>query len=436
MENEDDISFHSEEQEGSSEDDSSVDSEENFRATWQGIWENDANTTTLAECGDSPYIQNITDEGWEELGRDISNNTHLTNINLLRGALNDHNTPLFFRGLTRSSSITQLSLYTDFSVSGICSMVPFLQNANNLTHLTIASKQMQSDGFHALFQALRDSPIKKLFCVDCDIESIEIDSEHIPRKLTELRLCNNRINADGCRELTKLLQGGDSTLTELSLDGNEIDDEGVDILVDALRTNTTLEALNLRRNKKISKQGQIMLLKLVNDISSIKAALQSNHSLWYLPVYYSSDGYDNYLTDKCDNIQMHTDQALGENQDAAEEGNSEAAGRMKIIDSQLRSGNRAELAKLQGVSQSLYSEIGPLYLPEVLALVDLYHGSRELYVALRSSIAGVISIVNRKECLLQQRSYHRAKIDAIIDAEIAVIEDGEGLVEMRKKEGI
>ena len=65
-------------------------------------------------------------------------------------------------------------------------------------------------------------------------------------------------------------------------------------------------------------------------------------------------------------------------------------------------GNRAELAELQGVRHSVYSEINPLHLPEVLSLVGLNYGQGELFVALKSSIAGVLSTVNRKECLKQR----------------------------------
>ena len=92
----------------------------------------------------------------------------------------------------------------------------------------------------------------------------------MPRNLRRLYLSCNSINADGCRELVKLLQGDDATLKNLYLSGNKIDDEGVDILVDALQNNTSLTTLNLKRNDEISNQGQILLLKLVNDISASK----------------------------------------------------------------------------------------------------------------------------------------------------------------------
>eukprot|EP00985_Skeletonema_marinoi_P013893 scaffold6989_cov118-Skeletonema_marinoi.AAC.1 len=96
-----------------------------------------------------------------------------------------------------------------------------------------------------------------------------------------------------------------------------------------------------------------------------------------------------------------------------------------MIQSQLHSAKREELARLQGVHQSLFSEINPLHLPEVLSLIGRHHGQGELYVALKSSIAGVVSTVNRKQCLQQQRAYHKAKLEAI-EAEIAAIEAADG----------
>ena len=301
MKNENDnISFHSDEEEGSSEDDGSREislseysfhySEEDFNATLKGIKKNSAETKALDERGLFDYIDNMTDEAWEELGRDISNNTHLTKVKLSRGALNDQKISFFFRELTRSSSIEQLSLFdNELSVAGVRSIVPFLQNTNSLRELYLHSNNIQSEGFNLLLRTLSNSPIEKLGCCECGIESIEIDSENIPIHLTHLNLHDNRINADGCRGLAKLLEGEDTTLTDLYLDNNKIDDEGVTILVDALRTNRSLLDLSLRFNDGISDQGQIMLLKLVNDVSSIKAALQSNHTLWYITVNLSDE---------------------------------------------------------------------------------------------------------------------------------------------------
>ena len=131
-----------------------------------------------------------------------------------------------------------------------------------------------------------------------------------------------------------------------------------------------------------------MLLKLVNDIYSINATLQSNHTLQRIMADYGGDDQD-----LIERIQRHLDNALKINAFNANSSRSlpEEAGREKMIQSQLHSAKREELARLQGVHQSLYSEINPLHLPEVLSLIGRHHGQGELYVALKSSIGGVIS---------------------------------------------
>ena len=240
--------------------------------------------------------------------------------------------------------------------------------------------------------------------------------------MKSLELSENSINADGCRELAKLLQGEDDTLRELDLKDNAIDDEGVEILTNALQNNTSLKTLDLKGNG-ISSRGKMMLLKLVNDISSIEATLQSNHTLRNIYIV-------PFLQD--DQIQGHIKMATMVNSRNIR--NPEAAGKAKVLQFQLHSDRRAVLSELQGVTKSIYSEINPLHLPEVLALASQHHGQGELYTALKSTIAGVISTVNREQCLKQQRGYHNAiiaehsaKVEAI-DAELAAIEAAEGSV--------
>ena len=331
-------------------------------------------------------IEDITDEEWEELGHAISNNTYLTDLYLWFGVLNDHRMSCLFRGLTRSSSAENMRLsHNELSVAGVRSMVPFLQTANNLYSLKLAGTNLQSEGFNMIFRALRDSPIKWLDCNTCRIKTIDIDIDHAPRNLSRVLLPRNSINADGCRELVKLLQGGGATLNVIDLDNNEIGDDGVEILVNTLQNNTSMRGLDLQGNR-ISSRGRMMLLKLVNDISSIEATLRSNHTLTRLEVR------RDYLDREDDEIQTLINNALTINY--MNRHNPGSVGREKLIRAQLYSKRRAELAELQGVSQSVYSEINPLHLPEVLALVGQRNGQGELYLALKSSIAELMSTVN------------------------------------------
>ncbi len=138
----------------------------------RGIRDNDPDITSL-NC-DENWIQEMTDENWEQLGRDIANNTRLREVDLVDNALNDRTMQYFFRGLTKSSSITNVNLFDNhLSIAAARSMVPFLQNANNLTYLGLSDNNIQSEGFNELFRALSDSPINRLNCQSCGIESID-----------------------------------------------------------------------------------------------------------------------------------------------------------------------------------------------------------------------------------------------------------------------
>eukprot|EP00985_Skeletonema_marinoi_P021052 scaffold12694_cov141-Skeletonema_marinoi.AAC.10 len=376
--------------------------EEEWLADLWTIRQNWPDTTELCGRGAFNCIQAMTDEDWEKLGRDISNNTHLNAVTLIR-ALNDQNMPLLFRGLTRSSSIGMIYFSDNaLSVVGARSMVPFLQNASNLTYLGLSQNNLQSEGFNALFQALRDSPIESLNCRRCGIELIEIDNDSIPKHLTFLNLSSNFINADGCRELAKLLQGREATLSTLCLNHNKIDDDGVGILVDALQNNKSLTTLNLLENDGISTEGQIKLLKLVNDISSIEATLQSNHSLTNLHISMRLFLALEPNTETEAYIKMATEINEGHVSD------QEAAGREKCIQTQLNSETKAQLCRLQGVDHSVFSDIDPLHLPEVLSLIGGRHGCEELYLALKASIMTLFSTMNRERCIQQRREYHAA----------------------------
>ena len=370
-------------------------------------------------------------------------------------ALDDQTMSALFRGLTRSNSIRNMELrYNEgVDVEGIRSMLPFLQNAKKLVKLDIGSiYEVKSEGFNMLFRALHGSPIKELICGFCGIESIDIDIEHAPKHLEKLDLSCNEINADGCHELAKLLQGNDSTLKILDLHENKIDDEAVAILVGALQNNTPLTTLNLKDNNGnqdrsaslpwrtgITNQGKMLLLKLVNDISSTKTILQSNHTLQN--IYLDSKGIDPVSREDIDidqrgkEIHKHLKMATMINSMMSK--NKVATGGTKVIVMELNCQKRAALADLQGVNRlsPLYSEINPLHLPEVLSLVGRHHSHSDMYGALRSSIAALISTTSRKLCLQQRIAQKRATLKAKIAEHKANLEAAQAELAAFEAEG-
>lgn len=408
-------------------------------------------TTLFVKTAADSIPESWAEQNWEALGRDIMDNEHLLDlyftlsINYIEGSahsgvLSDENMISIFKGLTRSNTIRSLKLCRNrFGVRGIQAMVPFLMNSSNLGSLNLSRNNIQSEGFNNVFRALRDSPIVMLSCGWCGVENLEIDSDHIPKRLQYVSLVGNNINSEGCRELTKLLLKEDGIVEMLGLKENNIDDEGVEILVDALRENTSLKVITLDANEGITMKGKSLMLKLVNDISSIDATLQSNHTLTTFGQSFV-EGIDfvgmfgnnspNHLIHREINIALQTNITSQTETDIAA-----AAGRKKVISTQLSSRERTLLCHLQDVdvcNEALFSEINPLHLPEVLALVGRYHGQSELYVALVSSIAGLFSTINRKKFLQERVEYHLSIIKdhaATVETlrnEITAIEEAEG----------
>ena len=381
------------------------------------------------------FVAEMTAEDWEQLGRDINDNTHLLSMTFSDVTLDDHKMSSLFRRLTRGNNIHSLTLdYNHFGADGVQSMAQFLQSASKLTSLDVSNNDIGSDGFNLLWRAVRDSPIGRLVCTDCGIDFIEIDDDHIPNNLYKLNLVNNNINADGYIELSKLLNGSNSTLKELELGSDynhdNVDDECLGILANALQNNKSLDSLSLSGNG-ITTEGKKILMKLVNDMSSIKATLQSNHRLrfvrWKVP--------DNPF-DETENLICA---ALGVNQ--TNYLNPAAAGKTKVIYTQLNSRARSQCCLSQGIDQCnavLYSQIDPLHLPEVLALISKHLGQRELYLAVKSTIATLFSTVNEKEWIKQQMAHHveqmahhasiikehKSKCD-ILQSKLATLEDAE-----------
>ena len=397
----------------------------------QRVGDNDPRTTKLYGDGDEDFVQNMTDDDWEQLGRNVANNSHLKELFFV--ALNDDRASSFFRGLREfNSSIEYLFLPNcELSAAGVRGMVPCFHYLEKLQKLVLANNDgIGSDGFNILLRSLRFSPIKDLQCDGCGIESIEVDTDFFPCTMEFLSLSDNSISTSGILEIAKVLSCINSRIMKLDISENKIDDEGVAILVDALRSNTTLKTLNLNENEGITKVGLVKLLKLVSNISTIETTLQSNHTLTCLSVVRTDDEEIICMDEEKNNILFHIDWVVQHINGQHE--NIGPVDRAKVVLTQLHSIHRSGFANIQGVNHSVYSEIDPLHIPEVLTLINEYHGESELYAALKSSIIELLSTVNRKKWIQQQRDYHFAQRDyhlakaEQLDAELAAIEVEEG----------
>jgi hypothetical protein len=283
-------------------------------------------------------------------------------------------------------------------------MYPFLQNVKNLSRLCVSYNLITANGFELLLGALRDEPIEELECSKCGLDSIEIDIDCFPKNMKKLNLGGNKLGRNSCRELAKIL-GPNSTLTELFLYRNHIDDEGISYLVHALRNNKSLRNLNIHSNTRMTRVGHILLLKLVNDISSINATMQSNHTITNIYSVFEGSLYKD-ISDQIEEV-INTFEYVS----------AETIGKKKVIWSQLNSAKRTEMCRLQGVEDRIktspVASVGSLLLPEILEMLSKHHGLREFHEVFRAFVADLWMNIDREAALQRKRFLICEELDTV-----------------------
>ena len=342
-----------------------------------------------------PYDgREVTGLAWRLLGRYIANNAHLKDISLDRCELTDEQIISLFSGLRSSTSLGWLDLdKNEFGIDGVRCMLPFLQNSPHLSTLFMGSNtNINTECFEVLVSALDGKSIEELHLYHCNITDISaLNTCNLPN-LRILGLADNNIGREGCIVLSNMLQKEDTMLEALYLESTGIDDQGVEIIATSLKHNTKLKTMNLSNNS-ITEKGHWAFLKLLVDVSSIENTYyKSNHAL--TKVRFTS------LTTKCE----HTNSALQLNE--VYKISPHTIGREKVIKYQLNSQTRKELCESQDIEYSagsIFTDIEPLLLPRILALIGVRHGQSELYDALVQTAPELLSYIDRKALLRDEK---------------------------------
>ena len=319
----------------------------------------------------------FSEKGWARLGDYLASNNHVECMSLRQCNLNDSNMSVFFKGAQKSSLVV-LTLYSvGFGSEGIRCLVPFLQNACNLTSLNVSGNLIKTEGLWWLMKGLTGGSIEKLNLRHCGLTNLAVIEKCSLTNLQVLYLSDNS-NIDGCESIAELLRRGGSKLKKLYLNRCNIRDEGAEMIANSLTNNTSLTHLELESNN-ITLKGQLALLRLVNDISSVNKTYNSNHTLRLIGMNGNAVMlYNKYIQDGIQINRHHGGKLI-------------QAGRAKVIKYQINSNMRSIVCGLQGVSdKEPFFDIDSIMLPELVSLVGRESGFSDMYRLLlaRSSDLG------------------------------------------------
>lgn len=422
-----------------------------------------------------PSADTLSDAAWELLGSYISGNIYMEALTLTARdeiMLDEGKISALFGGLTASRSLKNVALVgQDFGPDGIRSMMPFLRNCPNLTNFHLGDNgNIDAECLDLLLESLAGSNVERLNFIECNIESLaalgrctlsklitldlaqnritDIPSQALVHQtlpelyklnlaqnsitdiqpqalanfthLGELDLSDNELGEGGFRAIANLLRKEDSRLMNLHLASTRMDDTDMTIIAGSLKCNTKLRFLHVMPNE-FGLEGLVAFMKLLNDVSSIHATGNSNHTLASL-VYALPTGS---LREEFEEIQKHLLYSMRENSLSPYGGPTAAVGRNKILATLFNRDKRLELSRLQGIEplsdHHLFSDIDPVYLPDVLAMMATTNDHSELYRMTVVVAPDLMSLVDRRSLLQGTKARNDARLAAIAAEQAALM---------------
>mmetsp|Transcript_20793 Transcript_20793/g.41358 ORF Transcript_20793/g.41358 Transcript_20793/m.41358 type:complete len:511 (+) Transcript_20793:36-1568(+) len=191
------------------------------------------------------------DLGW--LGYFIGKSKYLYDLRITSWGEGE-NIEAFIEGINRNQSINSLHIGTDLRGVSFRNLRPFFRNNNNLYQLEfnfeVGLECAESIAF--VLDENRCQSLESLRFEDCNLGedgfAVIATALRTYPELEELHLQHNNIGLMGCTALADTLRGWEaSNLKHLDLDGNGIDDQGLQTLAAGI-TNTKLEELYLSDN--------------------------------------------------------------------------------------------------------------------------------------------------------------------------------------------
>ena len=180
----------------------------------------------------------------------------------------------FIEGVSQNRSITCLEINCDIGDEGWSRLGCIFENNRNLSTLTSKDYEIGYEGALNLAHTLgevKENPLKWFHITDADINDIELavitEALRFLPELEYLDLHDNLIGTSGCVELGKALGRlpASNGIGCLDLNGNAINDEGLQALVAGVGNCSNLGSFYLERNYSITAAGLRSLSPLLQS---------------------------------------------------------------------------------------------------------------------------------------------------------------------------
>ncbi|CAF2706488.1 unnamed protein product [Rotaria sp. Silwood2] len=187
----------------------------------------------------------IADKGMKHIADGLRNNTKLIELDLESNKISDKGAQRLTDALRVNKTLTKLNIGSNkIANKGMQHIATLLRINKTITRLDLSGNQITQNGIEQLAAAL-----------------------HNNMNLTELNLWCNPIMDEGVQYLANALANNNRTITKLGLERSEITEQGIKHLTLALYSNTSLTQLSLWGNQIGDKGAQYLAESLfVNKV--------------------------------------------------------------------------------------------------------------------------------------------------------------------------
>ena len=205
----------------------------------------------------------LKEKGGIAIGQTLSNNESLTHLDLSHNTLAHKVLEVLAKSLASSIKMLYLNLsYNPQSVEEsshhICTI---LENSKLITHLDIGHMNLGVAGMHKILTVLRTYTALKY-----------------------LNIASNNLDINSAEHLASLLSSEDSVIEHLDISENRLTIEGLTILVNALKSNTTLRCLDMIQMEAYGENGGKCIAILLTTNKTIAILNIGNNNLNYIGI--------------------------------------------------------------------------------------------------------------------------------------------------------
>eukprot|EP01006_Ploeotia_vitrea_P053275 TRINITY_DN67773_c0_g1_i12.p1 TRINITY_DN67773_c0_g1~~TRINITY_DN67773_c0_g1_i12.p1 ORF type:complete len:621 (+),score=76.14 TRINITY_DN67773_c0_g1_i12:60-1922(+) len=236
------------------------------------LFSNTALTSFRLTCAELPH-NDVGDEGMEYIAKSLANNTALVSLQVDHCNLSAEGGKHVAELLKSNTTLTSFNINdNNIEAEGLRHICESLTNNPQLKSLCVAGNEIGATGAKQLAALLKTNRL--VTNLDCSANDIGDEGLaalcHVMKQnntLVTLNISDNNIEGEGIRTLAEMLQFN-TRLSTLICTGNLVGDGGADMMATSLRENKTLQKLHL--SQKIDDAGAIALAHMLNINTSLQ----------------------------------------------------------------------------------------------------------------------------------------------------------------------